>query len=84
VLLATFILIAQNRLSRQADLRHHLNLQTALLAEKEMTLVLRQLRAIGARVGVQEPGSAQMDALLDDVKVEDVLNQIEREIPPDA
>jgi uncharacterized membrane protein len=37
VLLSTFILMKQNRMSRHADHRDHLNLQIDLLAEKEIT-----------------------------------------------
>jgi uncharacterized membrane protein len=39
VLLSTFVLIRQNRMSQRADHRSHLDLQINLLAEKEITKV---------------------------------------------
>ena len=41
VLVSTFVLIKQNRASRRADNRNHLNLQIDLLAEKEVTKMLQ-------------------------------------------
>jgi hypothetical protein len=41
VLIATFVVIKQNRMAVQSDQRDHLNLQVDLLAEQEMTAVLR-------------------------------------------
>lgn len=55
VLLALFILISQNRMVRQADLRAHLTLQISLLAEKESTRMLQLLEALGGRLGLAAP-----------------------------
>jgi uncharacterized membrane protein len=52
VILAIFVLITQNRMSAQSDRRDHLDLQVDLLAEQEMTMVLRLLHRIGDRLGV--------------------------------
>src|SRR5215213_9036181 len=52
VLIACFVLIAQNRMSRQSDQRDHLNLQVSLLAEQEMTLMLKLIRQISERLAV--------------------------------
>lgn len=52
VLIATFVLIAQNQMSRQSDERDRLNLHVDLLAEQEMTLVLRMLREISGTLGI--------------------------------
>jgi uncharacterized membrane protein len=46
IFLSTFVLISQNRMARLADRRAHLNLQINLLAEAEMTKVLKTLQAI--------------------------------------
>src|SRR5690606_8841971 len=43
VLIATFVLITQNRMAVQNDHRDRLNLEVDMLAEQEMTLVLRML-----------------------------------------
>ena len=44
IFLSTFVLMKQNRMSKRADSRAHLDLQINLLAEKEMTMVLQMLR----------------------------------------
>jgi uncharacterized membrane protein len=44
VLLAIFVLINQNRMSREADHRAHLDLQVGLLAEAEATKTLSLLQ----------------------------------------
>lgn len=50
IFLALFVLESQNRLARQADQRGHLDLQIDLLAEREMTAVLRLLRDIATHL----------------------------------
>jgi uncharacterized membrane protein len=52
IFLALFVLASQNRLSRQADKRSHLDLQIDLLSEREMTAVLQLLRDISIHLGV--------------------------------
>jgi len=53
IFLALFVLASQNRLSRQADRRSHLDLQIDLLAEREMTAVLQLLRDIATHLDVK-------------------------------
>ena len=54
VLLSTFVLIKQNRMSQRADQRAHLDLQVNLLAEKEITKVLQMQRLICRRLGIEQ------------------------------
>jgi uncharacterized membrane protein len=53
IFLALFVLASQNRLARQTDKRSHLDLQIDLLAEREMTAVLRLLQDIARHLDVQ-------------------------------
>jgi uncharacterized membrane protein len=53
IFLALFVLASQNRLSRQADKRSHLDLQIDLLAEREMTAVLQLLQDIASHLRVE-------------------------------
>jgi uncharacterized membrane protein len=46
IFLTLLVLASQNRLTREADKRAHLDLQVNLLAEQEMTLVLRMLHEL--------------------------------------
>jgi uncharacterized membrane protein len=63
IFLALFVLASQNRLSRQADKRGHLDLQIDLLAEREMTAVLRLLQDIAAHLKV--PNTVTPDEIRD-------------------
>jgi uncharacterized membrane protein len=54
IFLALFVIASQNRLSHQSDKRAHLDLQIDLLAEREMTAVLRLLRDIAAQLGLKD------------------------------
>jgi uncharacterized membrane protein len=56
IFLSTFVLMKQNRMSRRADQRGHLDLQINLLAEREMTAVLQLLLRISAQLGVRVSG----------------------------
>ncbi|HEY7450842.1 MAG TPA: DUF1003 domain-containing protein [Vicinamibacterales bacterium] len=53
IFLSLFVLASQNRLSHQADKRAHLDLQVDLLAEREMTTVLRLLQDIARQLNVR-------------------------------
>lgn len=53
IFLALFVLSSQNRLSRQADQRSHLDLQIDLLAEREMTAVVQMVRDIARHLQVE-------------------------------
>jgi uncharacterized membrane protein len=52
VFITIFILIGQNRMSRQSDRRAHLELQVSILAEQEMTMMLRMQQRLCEHFGV--------------------------------
>jgi uncharacterized membrane protein len=81
VLVATFVLITQNRMNRQAEQRAHLNLQVDLLAEQEMTHVLRLLRQIGQRLNIEpESTHQQAEQLMSDTNAYDLMEGVKRAI----
>lgn len=83
VLIATFVLIKQNRMAVQSDQRDHLNLQVDLLAEQEMTAVLRILRRISERLGIQseDDHDARMEKLSEETNVYELMQDLENELP---
>ena len=83
VVLAILVLITQNRMSRQSDRRDHLDLQVDLLAEQEMTLVLRMLRRIADRLGVRPSGEeeAQTEQLMERTDIRQLMDELERRFP---
>jgi uncharacterized membrane protein len=70
IFLALFVLASQNRLAQQADKRAHLDLQIDLLAEREMTAVLRLLLDIAAHLDVKTKVTA--DQIRDLIETTDV------------
>jgi uncharacterized membrane protein len=83
VLIATFVLITQNRMAVQSDRRDHLNLQVDLLAEQEMTLVLRMLRRISERLDIKPESSEQARAekLAEETNVFELMQTLDKELP---
>lgn len=83
VLIATFVLIAQNQMARQTDRRDHLNLQISMLAEQEMTLMLKQLRRISEQIGVppEDGDAARAEKLAEETNVYDLVQTLRRELP---
>jgi uncharacterized membrane protein len=54
IFLSTFVLMTQNRQTRQADHWAHLNLQIGLLGEQETTKILQMLKLVCARLGLEK------------------------------
>src|SRR6202043_4102861 len=59
VLLTIFVLISQNRMTRQAERRSHLDLQVGMLAEQELTAVLQMQHKICQRLGIDVESAKQ-------------------------
>lgn len=78
IFLSTFILISQNRMAALADKRADLDLQVSLLAEHEVTRLIKLVAAIARRVGLEEANDPELAELLRDVAPERVLDAIER------
>jgi uncharacterized membrane protein len=82
VMLSTFVLMKQNRMSRRADQRDHLNLQIDLLAEKEITKMLQLQQLICARLGIKEAQSdSEVVELSQHTAVQDLAKELEEKIP---
>jgi uncharacterized membrane protein len=77
IFLSTFVLISQNRIAAEADKRAELALQISLLAEHEVTSLLKLNTAIAARLGVENSRDPELEPLKRDVAPEDVLDRID-------
>jgi uncharacterized membrane protein len=80
VLLSTFVLIKQNRMSRRAEQREHLTLQISLLSEREVTELLRLQQMICERLGIQAE-NADLAELAQDTAVESLARELEEKMP---
>jgi uncharacterized membrane protein len=65
IVLTGFVLMTQNRMTQQADKRAHLDLQINLLAEQELTAILRLQSVMAERAGID---LASIDPRLDQLR----------------
>ena len=82
VFLAIFILISQNRITRQADRRAHLDLQINLLTEREITLMLRMQKKLNEHFNLDtENAEAETHHLIKETDVEHLVSELEDKMP---
>ena len=85
VLLSTFVLIKQNRMSQRADSRAHLDLQVNLLSEKEVTKILQLQKLICARLEIREAmEDEEVDELSSVTAVDNLARELDQKMPKDA
>ncbi|HEY0778186.1 MAG TPA: DUF1003 domain-containing protein [Gemmatirosa sp.] len=77
IFLSTFVLISQNRMQTLSDKRADLDLQVSLLAEHEVTELIRLVRGMAAKMEVDEARNPEIDELAEDVRPETVMSRIE-------
>ena len=78
IFLSTFVLISQNRMAAASDRRADLDLQINLLAEHEITRLVKLVDAIADHMGLKEGEDPELDELAEDVEPETVLGELER------
>ena len=83
IFLTTFVLISQNRQSRIADRRNHLDLQVNLLAEQESSKTLEMLSAIMEKLGISHLDPT-VKALEEVTQPEKLVEQIDSELSADS
>jgi len=82
ILLASFILMRQTRMSRRADERDHLMLQILLLSEKEITAVLGMNRQIAGSVGLDDVTHDKgLEQLSQSTSIDDMAQSIHEKLP---
>ncbi len=80
IFLATFVLMAQNRMSATEDTRNHLDVQVSLLVEQETTQILRLVARMSEKMGIQEAADPEIKQLLRKIEAQEMIEQIEEEI----
>lgn len=82
IFLSAFVLMSQNRFSRQADKRAHLDLQINLLAEQEATVMLQLLQKICLRLGItEELSSEEVHQLVRKTDVHTLVTELDKKLP---
>ncbi len=78
IMLATFVLISQNRSEKIDDLREEIDLHIDITTEKEVTKALELLRKLLEKNGVDTSGDQNLNNMLKDVsevKIQKVLEK---------
>ena len=82
IFLSVFVLMSQNRMTRQADKRAHLDLQINLLAEQELTAMLQMQRAICRKLDIEvEVADERLRRLVEDTDIDKLAASLERQLP---
>jgi len=82
VLIASFVLMKQNRMSARADERAHLDLQISLLAEQEVTKVIQMLERISAQMGIERAVvDPEAQDLGETTAVGDLAHDLQKKLP---
>jgi uncharacterized membrane protein len=82
IFLSVFVLMSQNRLTRQADMRTHLDLQVNMLAEQELTAILRMVEGLCKKHGVEVPmREDRLEELGKETDVRSVAAALEDRLP---
>jgi len=83
IFLTLCVLASQNRMTREADMRAHLDLQVNLLAEQEMTLVLRMLKELCEHLDLTDTTqSDEFRALIKRTDVNTLAEQLTQKLTP--
>jgi len=83
IFLSLFILVSQNRATRRADERAHLDLQINLMAEREATKMLHLLQALCAHHGLAEAADSEVHEMLRKTEPATIARELEKHLPSD-
>lgn len=78
IFLSTFVLISQNRMQQLSDKRADLDLHISLLAEHEITELVRLVSEMAERMGIEEAANPELPELAQDVHPEEVMEEIKQ------
>jgi uncharacterized membrane protein len=83
VLLTTFVLMKQNRMSKRAEQRNQLNLQIDMLSEREITKMLQMLTSVCDHMGLRHHAAEEEVQQLSQHTAVDMLAEELRKKMPD-
>ena len=82
VFLTIFVLISQNRMSRQSERRSHLDLQVSMLSEQELTTILQMLQKLCQHVGVDVDASKrEIQSFSETTDVQKLASELREKLP---
>ena len=82
IFLSVFVLMSQNRMTRQAEKRAHLDLQVDMLAEQELTAILQMVQGLCQKHGVEVVfRDDRLEELVRETDVHQVAAALEDRLP---
>jgi len=78
IFLALLVLKSQNRMTKEADKRAHIDLQINMLAEQEGTKILNMIQRIGKHLGLEEEIDEAMEQLSQETDVNQVAKTLDQ------
>jgi uncharacterized membrane protein len=76
IFLSTFVLLTQNRMAALADRRADLDVHISLLAEHEVTRLIRLVSEMARKMGIEEAHAPELRDLARDVAPDEVMDRI--------
>src|SRR3989344_4867748 len=80
IILAVFVLISQNRNAKVDDLREETHLQINLIAEKEITKLMKMMALLLERQGIDLSEDPELKKLIKPISEEEIEKRLEKEI----
>ena len=81
IILTSFVLMTQKRMTRQADKRAHLDLQVNMLSEQELTAILRMVSALCEHSGVAVPApDSRAHQLGKETDIHEIAEAVDRKL----
>ena len=82
IFLSVFVLMSQNRMTRQAEQRAHLDVQVDMLAEQELTAILQMVHGLCRKHGVEvDFRDDRLEELVRETDVHTVAAALEDRLP---
>lgn len=80
IILAIFVLISQNRTAKIDDLREEIDLQLNLIAEKEITKLIKMTVLLLEKQGIDLSQDTELHKMLHPISEEEIERRLEKEI----
>jgi len=77
IFLTLLVLMSQNRMTKEADKRVHLDLQINMLAEQETTLILRMVQKITKHLGLEDEKDDSEKDLSEPTDINQLANKMD-------
>ncbi|MEK7498099.1 MAG: DUF1003 domain-containing protein [Patescibacteria group bacterium] len=84
IFLTIIVLMSQNRQNQTSTIRDELQLQVILIAEKEITKILKLVRLILRKQGVEIKNDIELEAMIDEIDASYIERKLEEEIVPNT